>query len=162
MATKLSSNWTFVGQESAGTPSEAISVQEFPCLVGRGNEAQLRLPHPSISQRHADLTIENDFLVIRDIGSRNGTYVNGTRVSNPRQVMPGDLIQFGDRLYRLELRSCTQFCIKITVARSKRSIGPGRFYPGKNRLSLMHVHKEVLDLGDVLDLETNCWPKSYT
>lgn len=107
MPTKLSSNWTFVGQESAGTPSEAISVQEFPCLVGRGNDVQVRLTHPSISQRHAELTIENDFLVIRDIGSRNGTFVNGTRVSNPRQVMPGDLVQFGDRLYRLELRSFT-------------------------------------------------------
>lgn len=121
MPMQLTSTWTFISQEATGTPPETLPVLEFPSLVGRGNDVHLRMTHPSVSQKHAELTIENDFLVVRDCGSRNGTFVNGTRVTNPRQLMPSDLVQFGDRIYRLELRNNSSFASQTMAGDSSET-----------------------------------------
>src|SRR5687767_14773278 len=63
--------------------------------VGRGNDADLQLDHESVSRRHAVFSREADVLVIEDMQSRNGTFVNGQPITGRVRVAPGDRIAFG-------------------------------------------------------------------
>jgi DNA-binding NarL/FixJ family response regulator len=56
--------------------------------------------HPSISRRHAELRAAGNFVVLVDLGSHNGTYVNDHRMLSCRAAL-GDKIQFGSLVYRL-------------------------------------------------------------
>lgn len=53
-------------------------------VIGRATDCELHFPLASMSRRHASLTVENDVLVVRDLGSANGTFVNGKRVEEAR------------------------------------------------------------------------------
>jgi len=63
-------------------------------VIGRGDQANLRLPDVGISRRHARLDFDGAQVVLTDLGSTNGTMVNGQRVSAVA-LNPGDTIQLG-------------------------------------------------------------------
>jgi pSer/pThr/pTyr-binding forkhead associated (FHA) protein len=63
-------------------------------LLGAGTDAQVRLTHPAVSGRHAELSIVGELLKVRDLDSTNGTYLNGARVWLAF-ARPGDAIAFG-------------------------------------------------------------------
>jgi FHA domain-containing protein len=63
-------------------------------VIGRGDQANLRLPDVGISRRHARLDFDGAQVVLTDLGSTNGTMVNGQRVSAVG-LNPGDMIQIG-------------------------------------------------------------------
>ncbi len=66
--------------------------------VGRNESCNLRIPMASISREHAAIFFdeEEDELVVEDLGSSNGTYVNESKVSDPVELTPGDVLRFGD------------------------------------------------------------------
>lgn len=63
----------------------------LPAVVGRGRGTHLTLPHPLISRRHCELYESGGTLMVRDLGSLNGTYVGNQRVTNA-EVPPGELL----------------------------------------------------------------------
>ncbi len=68
-----------------------IDKNEF--LIGRGGECDLILPERQVSRRHAMIVRRDDGYFIRDLGSKNGTYVNGQQVTDERLLRDGDTIQ---------------------------------------------------------------------
>src|SRR4029077_12237011 len=71
-------------------------------VVGRGVESDLTVLDPTISRRHAELTAEADGVVVKDLGSSNGTHVNGRRLAAGR-LAPRESGTFGKGSYPLEL-----------------------------------------------------------
>ncbi|WP_213455699.1 FhaA domain-containing protein [Rhizomonospora bruguierae] len=69
-------------------------LQMGSTVIGRGDQANLRLPDVGISRRHARLDYDGAQVVLTDLGSTNGTMVNGQRVSAVA-LNPGDMIQLG-------------------------------------------------------------------
>jgi hypothetical protein len=63
-------------------------------VIGRGDQADLRLPDVGISRRHARLDFDGAQVVLTDLGSTNGSMVNGQRVSAVA-LNPGDMVQIG-------------------------------------------------------------------
>lgn len=63
-------------------------------VIGRGDQANLRLPDVGISRRHARLDYDGGQVVLTDLGSTNGSSVNGQRISAVA-LNPGDIIQIG-------------------------------------------------------------------
>jgi len=63
-------------------------------IIGRGDQANLRLPDVGISRRHARIDFDGTQAVLTDLGSTNGTMVNGQRVTAVA-LNPGDMIQLG-------------------------------------------------------------------
>jgi hypothetical protein len=64
--------------------------------LGRGQAADIRLEDPFASSRHARIVPQGDVLVIEDLGSTNGTYLNGDLLDGPQPLHPGDRVRIGD------------------------------------------------------------------
>jgi hypothetical protein len=72
-----------------------------PLRIGRDPASGLRLSHESVSRVHAELRRQDAVWVLRDLGSTNGTTVNGRRVTGAAVVREGDLVGFGQMSFRL-------------------------------------------------------------
>ncbi|MFE9249690.1 DUF1707 and FHA domain-containing protein [Streptomyces sp. NPDC007088] len=72
-----------------------------PLRIGRDPANGLRLSHDTVSRVHAELTQQSGVWVLRDLGSTNGTTVNGRRVVGAAVVRDGDHVSFGRMTYRL-------------------------------------------------------------
>ncbi len=64
-------------------------------LFGRGSECHVQPNSPSVSRQHCILCVSSTEIRIRDLGSTNGTLVNGNRVAGERRLLTGDRLQFG-------------------------------------------------------------------
>ncbi len=82
---------------------ERIEVDSSPLTVGRGgpNDVQL-VGDEYASAKHARVEPRVDGVWVEDIGSTNGTYVNGARIDRPRRLSPGDVIRIGQTDLRYE------------------------------------------------------------
>jgi len=73
---------------------------EFPLidganLIGRGPDTTIMIPSMKVSRHHAKITVEHDVASLEDLGSKNGTYLNGTKIQEPVQLDGGDLVGVG-------------------------------------------------------------------
>lgn len=64
-------------------------------LIGRGPECHVQPDSDIVSRQHCLLRIGPNDVLLRDLGSTNGTLVNGTRVVEERRLLPGDNLQLG-------------------------------------------------------------------
>ncbi len=65
-------------------------------VLGRGDQAEIRLDDPFASSRHAQLTRQGGVVVVEDLGSTNGTYLNEELLSGPQPLHVGDRVRIGD------------------------------------------------------------------
>ncbi|MFS0696398.1 FHA domain-containing protein [Streptomyces nitrosporeus] len=72
-----------------------------PLHIGRDPGNGLRLSHETVSRRHAELTAHGSRWILRDLGSTNGTCVNGHRVIGAVTVRDGDQVSFGHMTFLL-------------------------------------------------------------
>ena len=72
-----------------------------PIVLGRALECDLAVVTPHVSRQHARLDVEDDRLYIEDLGSSNGTMVNGKRTSGRQQLRHDDELRFHDIIFRV-------------------------------------------------------------
>ncbi len=72
-------------------------------VLGRGDTAEIRLEDPFASSRHARVYEQGRILVIEDLGSTNGTYLNEELLDGPRPLHPGDRVRIGDSEFAFEV-----------------------------------------------------------
>jgi pSer/pThr/pTyr-binding forkhead associated (FHA) protein len=72
-------------------------------VLGRGDRAEIRLEDPFASSRHARIYEQGNILVIEDLGSTNGTYLNEELLETPRPLHPGDRLRIGDSEFAFEV-----------------------------------------------------------
>jgi len=71
----------------------------LPSTVGRGRGTTIMLPHPLVSRQHCELFENNGQLMVRDLGSLNGTFVNNQRITES-PLPPGELLTIGTVTFR--------------------------------------------------------------
>jgi FHA domain len=71
-------------------------------LLGRGEQADIVLEDSFASSRHARLVPHGDVIVLEDLGSTNGTYLNDEPLRGPQPLHPGDRIRIGDSDFTFE------------------------------------------------------------
>ncbi len=90
---------TLKGRAGEALRTRALGMQDLAqfsrVLVGRDPSSELHLDHPVISWHHAEILRQNGGFAIRDLGSTNGTFVNGQRVSGMVRLGVSDVIQIG-------------------------------------------------------------------
>lgn len=94
--------------------------------IGRAG-ADIVLEQPLVSRHHADLVWHEDHHLLRDLGSQNGTWVNGTPVRGERRLVPGDVVQIGTFRLTYDGDSLDSFdqrgAIRIDASEVERRVG---------------------------------------
>jgi transcriptional regulator with GAF, ATPase, and Fis domain len=81
-------------------PKRGVRLEiDARAMLGRSSEADLQLIDGKVSREHCRFTARGGSLEVEDLGSHNGTFVNGERLSAPRVLAPGDEIAVGDSLF---------------------------------------------------------------
>ncbi len=78
----------------------ALEILKDLCVVGRKEDCEIRLDHKSVSKHHCVIVRTDGLLLVRDLGSTNGTRVNGTRVRRAA-LLPNDKLSFANFHYRV-------------------------------------------------------------
>jgi pSer/pThr/pTyr-binding forkhead associated (FHA) protein len=81
---------------------ERADLDHAPILIGRGNDAAIRLDDDYVSTRHARIAASGDQWFVEDLGSTNGTYIGSARITQPTTLTLGTQVRIGKTL--LELR----------------------------------------------------------
>lgn len=103
----VETGWYLSGCLAAGRPIEKFAINVAAFVIGRRPGVSLMVPSPRVSGRHAEILVIGENLLIRDLGSTNGTYVNRRRVTRPTPIGEGDHIELADTEFRLEYRART-------------------------------------------------------
>ncbi len=106
-STARQTRWLLSGQLTDDEPMRRIPIDGYPFTVGRSGDQALSIPSPTVSGRHAEILLKDGLLSVRDLGSTNGTFVNGVRVTEDCEVHRGDLVQFAQIVFRLSLEDST-------------------------------------------------------
>lgn len=84
-------------------PGDRFELDSAPITVGRGDPNDIELHGDEFaSARHARVEPRRDGVWIEDIGSTNGTFVNGAQIDRPRRLSQGDVIRVGETDLRFE------------------------------------------------------------
>jgi hypothetical protein len=76
-------------------PVQVYELDQPVIRIGRGESMDVLIDNVSVSRRHAEIREENGTWLLRDLGSSNGTFLNGQRVTTEQTLRPGDEISFG-------------------------------------------------------------------
>jgi pSer/pThr/pTyr-binding forkhead associated (FHA) protein len=94
--------------------------------IGRGETCHLRPISEQISREHAEFTIEAGAVVVRDLGSRNGTLVNGKALTDACQLKDRDLVQVGPLTFAVSIVDAP---VAAVAAKSKPGASPTKESP---------------------------------
>ena len=112
-----------------GFTGRSFEIKSDRNTVGRLEDNTFQIPAPSVSSHHCELLLEGEELVIRDLDSTNGCYINGEQISEGR-IKPGEIVRFG-----------------AIEARFEKSPGPGT--SGKKKLDQTSVLPQGVKLDEL-------------
>lgn len=75
-----------------------VPMKRARLVIGRKPECDIRIPVPSVSREHCEVRVEGGKVVVKDLGSSNGTYVNRERIQET-ELAPGHLIGVGPAVF---------------------------------------------------------------
>lgn len=94
--------WVLSGRAAPDQAVTRVVLSDGNFTVGRDSQNRLSLPNQTVSGRHAELITLPEGLLVRDLKSTNGTFLNGDRVEGSRLAGEGDILQFGSSMFHLE------------------------------------------------------------
>lgn len=86
----------------AGEELARIDLSVTPLVLGSSSDCDVSVPEPSVSRHHARLSLKQEVVHIEDLGSTNGTTVNGETFAGLQPLSSGDILQLGE--WRVEIR----------------------------------------------------------
>jgi pSer/pThr/pTyr-binding forkhead associated (FHA) protein len=78
-----------------------IVLERLPVTIGQSPDAEIHLDHHWVSRQHCEISVMRDTLVVRDLGSMLGTFVNGLNVTTAN-LMPGDKLTVGSTSFLVD------------------------------------------------------------
>lgn len=80
----------------------AVPIKKDRFIIGRGKDCTLRAGSEAISRNHCELLVTESGVTVRDMGSRNGTYVNDEKITGVKTLSNGDTLRIGPLEFRYE------------------------------------------------------------
>lgn len=80
----------------------AVPIKKSSFIIGRSKECALRAGSEAISRKHCELKQNDSGITVQDLGSRNGTYVNDSKIEGVRKLSHGDTLKIGPLEFRFE------------------------------------------------------------
>src|SRR3954454_7267870 len=75
--------------------NNTLKLSDGVTTIGRHDECQIRIKSSQVSRKHCELFEKKGLLLVKDLGSANGTYVNGKKVAGQQVLEPGDELMIG-------------------------------------------------------------------
>ncbi|HKY54829.1 MAG TPA: FHA domain-containing protein [Anaerolineales bacterium] len=107
---------------SGPTPGAVFNLGGDQLTVGRDSSNDIVINDAEISRRHARLTFQGGKYILEDLGSTNGTFVNGQRLAGPRVLKAGEVVSFGEQI--VLVYEASSFDPAATVASPRASAVP--------------------------------------
>ncbi len=114
-------------------------------VVGRGDDAGLKLAQPSVSRRHAEFVVNGEHVRLRDLGSHNGTKLNGAKVEGDCNVQLGDTVEVANLSFRVE-SSDGATALGMTIFNDSQTLKPSA------EMTWEEVQRERTDKRDLQSL----------
>lgn len=92
-----------MGQLVEQGTEEVFPLGFEPTSIGRHGDNEIILPDSQVSRHHAEIVMQGGRWLVADLGSANGTYVNGERLTGPQVLTHGDLVRVGQTQFRVEI-----------------------------------------------------------
>jgi pSer/pThr/pTyr-binding forkhead associated (FHA) protein len=83
---------------SGPTPGVTFPLEGDQLIIGRDSSNSITINDAEISRKHSRLSFQGGKYVLEDLGSTNGTFVNGQRLAGPVVLKPGDVISLGEQI----------------------------------------------------------------
>ena len=93
----MTAQFQFV-MRSGPTPGATYSLEGDQIVIGRDSSNGVVINDAEISRKHSRLTFQGGKYVLEDLGSTNGTFVNGQRLAGPVVLKSGDVVSFGEQI----------------------------------------------------------------
>src|SRR5712692_4291711 len=85
-----------------GGPTQRLDFDAEEITVGRVDENDICLPKGNISKKHTKIVVKDGKIIVLDLKSTNGTYVNGKKLAGPQVISPTDKVYIGDFILNVE------------------------------------------------------------
>jgi predicted component of type VI protein secretion system len=102
-------------QRSGPAPGKSYSLTKNEIYLGRDITNDIVINDPEISRKHARLTLQSEGYLLEDLGSTNGTFVDGKRITGPHILGAGEVIMLGDNV-SLVYEAISDYDPEATVA----------------------------------------------
>lgn len=116
--------------EQGRTKSREVSLRSAETIIGRAEGSGLRIASAEVSRRHCVLRVRNDTVTIEDLGSSNGTQVNGRSIISRQVLKSGDRLKIGP----------VTFLVQLGAPRAERNVTPpvpARVAPKVDQLEIL-------------------------
>ena len=114
--------------EQSPEPGKRLSLPPGATIGREG--CDVTIPDPEMSRRQAQVLRDGDAAVIEDLGSTNGTFVNGRRISGRHTLQDGDEVRFGETVWTLQAAAAGATRIAASPVASRRGdVPPPDFQP---------------------------------
>ncbi|MFV2066845.1 MAG: FHA domain-containing protein [Pirellulales bacterium] len=100
---------------SSSKAGKELPLKRGTYLIGRSHECSLRARSDLVSRRHCELIVDRRSVVVRDLGSKNGTLVNGQRIDEPRALESGDKLQIGPMKFEVVIEAAADTIPAATI-----------------------------------------------
>ena len=85
-----------------GFTGRSFELKAERSTVGRLEDNNFQIPAPSVSSHHGEILLRGNDVVVKDLNSTNGTFINGSRISGEQQLHLRDEIRVGETVLRWE------------------------------------------------------------
>ncbi|MCC7516649.1 MAG: FHA domain-containing protein [Pseudomonadales bacterium] len=120
-AVHTTASWRLVS-DSSWLAGKVFELQNDSTLLGRGKDCDIVIPGTHLSRSHALIMKQNGHLILKDLDSSNGSYVNETRINGEQVVRPGDRLRFDVYSFRVQGPATAPQDSAPSAARASRKI----------------------------------------
>ncbi|MEX2173044.1 MAG: FHA domain-containing protein [Pirellulaceae bacterium] len=128
-----------------------IKIPVPKCIIGRGDECHLRPQSDAVSRQHCAIVTSDTEVVVRDLSSRNGTYVNGERVGEEAVLLSGDVLRIGPLEFELLIEQTAAKIKRPKVSDIKEAVARTAEGSSSSSTSELGDISDWLDEGDLAD-----------
>ena len=119
--------WFLVGPYDSADTVRCQPIYTLPFVIGRRPDLPMPLSCKTVSTVHAEIVETGGALVLRDLGSTNGTYVNGQRVAPQVALHEDDLVQFANMAFRVRKQAACEYAHTVQENTCDRALALVQF-----------------------------------